>query len=46
MTPLSPTVDDLRDHVDPQLEPASTQAYLRVNEDPARDVALPEAGPD
>jgi hypothetical protein len=35
-----PSVDALRDYVDPQLEPASTQTYLEVNEE--RAVGLPE----
>ena len=35
----APTVDELRDYVDPQLEPASTQTYLQVNEE--RAVGLP-----
>jgi hypothetical protein len=37
----APAVDDLRDYLDPQLEPASTQTYLQVNEE--RAVGLPES---
>lgn len=36
----APSVDDLRGYIDPQLEPASTQTYLEVNEE--RAVGLPE----
>lgn len=36
----APSVDALRDYIDPQLEPASTQTYIEVNE--ARAVGLPE----
>ena len=36
----APSVDDLRDYIDPQLEPASTQTYLEINEE--RAVGLPE----
>ncbi len=39
----APSVDDLRDYIDPQLEPASTQTYLQVNEE--RAVGLPERQP-
>jgi len=35
----APTVDELRTYIDPQLEPASTQTYLQVNEE--RAVGLP-----
>ena len=28
----APTVDDLRTYIEPQLEPASTQTYLQVDE--------------
>ena len=35
----TPTVDELRNYVDPQLVPASTQTYLQINED--RAVGLP-----
>ncbi|MDP8971058.1 MAG: hypothetical protein M3N52_11295 [Actinomycetota bacterium] len=36
----APSVDALRDYIDPQLEPASTQTYIQVNEE--RAVGLPE----
>lgn len=35
----APSVDALRDYLDPQLEPASTQTYIEVNEE--RAVGLP-----
>ena len=35
----APSVDDLRDYIDPSLEPASTQTYFPVYE--ARAVGLP-----
>lgn len=36
----APSVGALRDYIDPQLEPASTQTYIQVNEE--RAVGLPE----
>jgi hypothetical protein len=35
----APSVDELRDYIDPQLEPASTQRYLAVNAE--RAIGLP-----
>ena len=35
----APSIEELRDYIDPQLEPASTQHYLSINED--RAVGLP-----
>ena len=36
----APSVEELRDYIDPALEPASTQTYFRVYEE--RAVGLPE----
>lgn len=36
-----PSVDELRDYIDPSLEPASTQTYFPVYEE--RAVGLPES---
>ena len=36
----APSVDALRDYIDPSLEPASTQTYFAVHEE--RAVGLPE----
>jgi len=37
----APSIDAIRDYIDPQLEPASTQTYLQVNEE--RAVGLPQS---
>ena len=37
----APSVDELRDYIDPSLEPASTQIYFPVYEE--RAVGLPES---
>lgn len=37
----APSIDDLRDYIDPSLEPASTQTYFQVYEE--RAVGLPES---
>jgi hypothetical protein len=36
----APSIDELRDYIDPSLEPASTQTYFQVYEE--RAVGLPE----
>lgn len=36
-----PSVDALRNYIDPSLEPASTQTYIQINEE--RAVGLPES---
>jgi hypothetical protein len=37
----APTVDEIRNYIDPSLEPASTQTYFPVNEE--RAVGLPQS---